>query len=128
MFASATAGAFSAAGTAIVSAAVAMVAIAAVVVAFSTKVAAQKCFAFSSGKNLFRLFVKAQAGRSVTAFFINAMVTNKVAVRNFLSAFAKNSYAVGNKIVSPSAVFTFAFMFHKGKSFSKKLSLNKLYH
>ena len=50
---------------------------------------------------------------------VNAMVANKVAVGNFLSALAGNGYAVGNKIVSPSAVFTSAFMFHKVKSFSK---------
>ena len=122
MFASATAGAFSAAGTAIVSAAAAMVAIVAVVVAFSVKISVKKSFAFSAGKNFGRFFIKTQTGRSIPALFINTMVANKVAVGNFLSALAGNGYAVGNKIMSPSAVFTSAFMFHRVNPFQKNKS------
>ena len=120
MFTAAAAAAFAAAVSAIVSAGTAIAAIAAIAAAvvFSVKVAVKKGFAFSAGKNFGGFFLEAQAGGSVPAFFINAMVTNKVPVGNFPSAFAGNGYAVGNKIMSPSAVFTSAFMFHKVKSFS----------
>ena len=121
MIASATAGAFTATGTAIVSAVSAISAVAAIM-AFSAKImsAAKECFAFSAGKNFFRLFIKAQTGRSISALFKCAMVTNKIAVGNFFSAFTGNGDSVRNKVVSPSAVFAFAFMFHKVKSFSLK--------
>ena len=108
MFTAAAAAAFAAAGTAFVSAIAAITA----AVVFSVNVAVKKSFAFSSGKNFRRFFIKTQTGRSIPALFVNAMVTNKVAVGNFLSALAGNGYAVGNKIMSPSAVFTSAFMFH----------------
>ena len=123
MFASAAAAAFSAAGTAVVSAVAAGIAIAAIVV-FSAKIvaAAEESFAFSAGKNFGRFFIKTQTGRSIPALFVNTMVANKVAVGNFLSALAGNGYAVGNKIVSPSAVFTSAFMFHKVNPFQKNKS------
>ena len=117
MFTAAAAGAFAAA----VSAIAAIAAIAAAV-AFSVKVAVKKSFAFSSGKNFGRFFIKTQTGRSIPALFINTMVANKVAVGNFLSALAGNGYAVGNKIVSPSAVFTSAFMFHRVNPFQKNKS------
>ena len=118
MFTAAAAAAFAAAVSAIVSAGTAIAAIAAAVV-FSVKVAVKKGFAFSAGKNFGGFFLEAQAGGSVPAFFINAMVTNKVPVGNFPSAFAGNGYAVGNKIMSPSAVFTSAFMFHRCNPFQK---------
>ena len=113
MFTTAAAAAFPSAGTAAVSTVSAITAIAAAV-AFSAKVmsAAEECFAFPAGKNLFRFFVEPKAGTGVPALFINAMVTNKVPVGNFLSAFAGYGNAVRNKIMSLSAVFTSAFMFH----------------
>ena len=116
MFTAAAAGAFSGAGTAIVSTASAIAAI----MAFSAKImsAAEECFAFSPGKNFFWLFIKAQAGRSISPFFKCAVVTNQIPVGNFFSAFTGNGDSVRDKIVSPSAVFAFAFMFHKVKSFS----------
>ena len=125
MFTAAAAGAFAAAVSAIVSAGTAVVfavaAIAAIsaAVAFSAKVmtAAKECFAFSAGKNFRRFFIKPKAGGSVAALFKSAMVTNKVTVGNFLSAFAGNGDAVRNKIMSLSAVFTSAFMFHWQKPF-----------
>ena len=91
MFASAAAAAFSAAGTAVVSAVAAGtavvsavaagIAIAAIVV-FSAKIvaAAEEGFAFSAGKNFLRLFIETQTGGSIPAFFICAMVANKIAV------------------------------------------------
>ncbi len=116
MFASAAAGAFPGAGTAFVFTVAAVAAIAAAV-AFSAKIAAEECFAFSSGKDGFRLFIKAKTGRSVPAFFIYTVVTNKIAVGNFLSAFSGHRNAVRDKIMSFSAVFAFAFMFHWQKPF-----------
>ena len=118
MFTSAAATAFSAAGTAVVSAVAAGIAIAAIVV-FSAKIvaAAEEGFAFSAGKNFRRFFIKTQAGRSISALFINAVVADKIPVRNSSSAFAAYCDSVGNKIMSPSAVFTFAFMFHWQKPF-----------
>ena len=107
----------SAAVSAIVSAGTAIAA----AVVFSVKVAVQKGFAFSAGKNFRRLFIKTQTGRSIPALFINTMVTNKVPVGNFLSAFAGYGNAVRNKIMSLSAVFTSAFMFHL-QTLSKKES------
>ena len=121
MFTAAAAGAFAAAVSAIVSAGTAIAAIVTAVV-FSVKVSVKKSFAFSAGKNFGRFFIKTQTGRSIPALFVNTMVANKVAVGNFLSALAGNGYAVGNKIVSPSAVFTSAFMFHKVNPFQKNKS------
>lgn len=119
MFAYAAAGAISAVST-IVSTGTAVVftiaAIAAAVV-FSVNIAVKKCLAFSAGKDFFRFFVKPKAGGSVAALFINTMVTNKVPVGNFLSAIAFDRNAVRNKIMSFSAVFTSAFMFHWQKPF-----------
>ena len=122
MFTSAAAAAFSKAGTAVVSAVPAISAIVFAAVAFSVKVSVKKSFAFSAGKNLIGFFIKTQTGRSIPALFVNTMVANKVAVGNFLSALAGNGYAVGNKIVSPSAVFTSAFMFHRVNPFQKNKS------
>ena len=115
MFTTAAAAAFPSAGTAAVSTVSAIAA----AVAFSAKVmsAAEECFTFPAGKNLFRFFVEPKAGTGVPAFFINAMVTNKVPVGNFLSAIAFDRNAVRNKIMSFSAVFTSAFMFHWQKPF-----------
>ena len=121
MFTAAAACAFAAAVSAIVSAGTAISAIAAAV-AFSVKVSVKKSFAFSAGKNFGRFFIKTQTGRSIPALFVNTMVANKVAVGNFLSALAGNGYAVGNKIMSPSAVFTSAFMFHRVNPFQKNKS------
>ena len=118
MFTAAAACAFAAAVSAIVSAGTAIAA----AVVFSVDVAVKKCFAFSAGKNLIGFFIETQTGRSIPALFINTMVANKVAVGNFLSALAGNGYAVGNKIVSPSAVFTSAFMFHRVNPFQKNKS------
>ncbi len=122
MFTTAAAAAFTFAGTAAVSAISTVSAIVSAAVAFPVKVAVKKCFAFSAGKNFLRLFIKTQAGRSVTAFFIYTVVADKVAVGNFLSAFSGNGDAVRNKIMSPSAVFTFAFMFHRVNPFHKNIS------
>ena len=122
MFTAAAAGAFAAAVSAIVSAGTAIAAVASTAVGFSVNVAVKKSFAFSAGKNFGRFFIKTQTGRSIPALFVNTMVANKVAVGNFLSALAGNGYAVGNKIVSPSAVFTSAFMFHKVNPFQKNKS------
>ena len=122
MFTTAAAAAFPAAGTAVVSAVSAIAAIAAAVV-FSVDVAVKKCFAFSAGKNLIGFFIETQTGRSIPALFIYAMVTDEIAVGNFLSAFAGNGNAVGNKIMSPSAVFASAFMFHKVDPFPKNKSV-----
>ena len=119
MFTTAAAAAFPAAGTAVVSAVSAMVAIAAAVV-FSVDVAVKKCFAFSAGKNLIGFFIKTQTGRSIPALFIYAMVTDEIAVGNFLSAFSGNGYTVRDKVVSPSSVFAFTFMFHRQKPFQLK--------
>ena len=119
MFTAAAAVAFSAAVSAIVSAGTAIAAIVSAAVGFSVNVAVKKSFAFSAGKDFFRFFIKTQTGRSIPALFINTMVANKVAVRNFLSAFAENGYAVRNKVVAFSAVFTSAFMFHKVNPFQK---------
>ena len=118
MFASAAAAAFSAAGTTLVSAVSAGIAIAAIVF-FSSKIvtAAEEGFAFSAGKNFRRFFIKPKAGGSVAALFKSAMVTNKIPVGNFLSAFAGNGDAVRDKIMSLSAVFTSAFIFHWQKPF-----------
>ena len=122
MFTSAAAAAFSPAGTAIVSAVSAITAIVLAAVVFSVDITVKECFAFSAGKNFGRFFIKTQTGRSIPALFVNTMVANKVAVGNFLSALAGNGYAVGNKIVSPSAVFTSAFMFHRVNPFQKNKS------
>ena len=119
MFTAAAAGAFAAAVSAIVSAGTAIAAIAATVV-FSVKVAVKKSFAFSAGKNFGRFFIKTQTGRSIPALFVNTMVANKVAVGNFLSAFSGNGYTVRDKVVSPSSVFAFTFMFHRQKPFQLK--------
>ena len=119
MFTTAAAAAFPAAGTAVVSAVSTMVAIAAAVV-FSVDVAVKKCFAFSAGKNLIGFFIKTQTGRSIPALFIYAMVTDEIAVGNFLSAFSGNGYTVRDKVVSPSSVFAFTFMFHRQKPFQLK--------
>ena len=119
MFTTAAAAAFPAAGTAVVSAVSAMVAIAAAVV-FSVDVAVKKCFAFSAGKNLIGFFIKTQTGRSIPALFIYAMVTDEIAVGNFLSAFSGNGYTVRDKVVSPSSIFAFTFMFHRQKPFQLK--------
>ena len=126
MFTSAAAAAFSPAGTAIVSAVSTITAIVLAAVVFSVDVTVKECFAFSAGKNFRRFFIKTQAGRSIAALFINTVVANKVAVRNFSSAFAAYCDSVGNKIMSPSAVFTFAFMFHWQKALSVKINLYKL--
>ena len=115
MFKDAAATAISAV-SAIVSAGTTVAAIFAAVV-FSVKVAVKKCFAFSAGKDFFRFFIKTQTGRSIPALFINTMVANKVTVGNFTSAFAFYRNAVRNKIMSFSAVFTSAFMFHWQKPF-----------
>lgn len=119
MFTTAAAAAFPAAGTAVVSAVAAVSAIAAAVV-FSVDVAVKKCFAFSAGKNLIGFFIKTQTGRSIPALFIYAMVTDEIAVGNFLSAFSGNGYTVRDKVVSPSSVFAFTFMFHRQKPFQLK--------
>lgn len=119
MFTTAAAAAFPAAGTAVVSAVSAIAAIAAAVV-FSVDVAVKKCFAFSAGKNLIGFFIKTQTGRSIPALFIYAMVTDEIAVGNFLSAFSGNGYTVRDKVVSPSSVFAFTFMFHRQKPFQLK--------
>ena len=116
MFTTAAAAAFPAAGTAVVSA---VSAIAAAVV-FSVDVAVKKCFAFSAGKNLIGFLIKTQTGRSIPALFIYAMVTDEIAVGNFLSAFSGNGYTVRDKVVSPSSVFAFTFMFHRQKPFQLK--------
>ena len=119
MFTTAAAAAFPAAGTAVVSAVSAIAAIAAAVV-FSVDVAVKKCFAFSAGKNLIGFFIETQTGRSIPALFIYAMVTDEIAVGNFLSAFSGNGYTVRDKVVSPSSVFAFTFMFHRQKPFQLK--------
>ena len=122
MFTTAAAAAFPAAGTAVVSAvsAIATIAAIAAAVVFSVDVAVKKCFAFSAGKNLIGFFIKTQTGRSIPALFIYAMVTDEIAVGNFLSAFSGNGYTVRDKVVSPSSVFTFTFMFHRQKPFQLK--------
>ena len=119
MFTAAAAGAFAAAVSAIVSAGTAIAAIAAAV-AFSVNVAVKKSFAFSAGKNFGRFFIKTQTGRSIPALFIYAMVTDEIAVGNLLSAFSGNGYTVRDKVVSPSSVFAFTFMFHRQKPFQLK--------
>jgi hypothetical protein len=116
MFTTAAAAAFPAAGTAVVSAVSAIAA----AVFFSVDVAVKKCFAFSAGKNLIGFFIKTQTGRSIPALFIYAMVTDEIAVGNFLSAFSGNGYTVRDKVVSPSSVFAFTFMFHRQKPFQLK--------
>jgi len=121
---------FTSAGAAVVFAVAAISAAAAIVsaaLAFSAKIAAQECFAFSAGKNFFRFYIKTQARRSIPALFIYAMVTDKVAVRNFLSALAGNGDPVRNEIMSLSAVFAFTFVFHRKKPFPPKINLYKLY-
>ena len=128
MFTSAAAAAFSPAGTAIVSAVSAITAIVLAAVVFSVDVAVKKCFAFSAGKNLIGFFIKTQTGRSIPALFIYAMVTDEIAVGNFLSAFSAYCDSVRDKIMSPSAVFAFTFMFHWQKPFQLKINLYKLYH
>ena len=119
MFTTAASAAFPAAGTAVASAIAAIAAIAAAVV-FSVDVAVKKCFAFSAGKNLIGFFIKTQTGRSIPALFIYAMVTDEIAVGNFLSAFSGNGYTVRDKVMSLSSVFAFTFMFHRQKPFQLK--------
>ena len=75
---------------------------------------AEECFAISSGKNGFRLFLKAKACGGIAAFFICAVVAYKITVCDLLSAFAGNGYPVRNKIMSVSVLFASAvFIFHR---------------
>ena len=112
MFTSAATGADSVAAIAVSSAISAIVATG----GFYAKVmaGAEEAFAFSSGKNFLRFFLIAQAGRCIPSFFICAVVADKVAVGNFISALAKDSDSVREIVMAFAAFFAGAvFLFQK---------------